>query len=60
MFIGNPSISRAEQFANFCPSLLNFFLTGVGVDTQRGGNVGVTADALDCLETRSVFARVVM
>ena len=47
---GHPSTSCAEQFANFRPGLLNFFLKGVGVDIQRGGDIGMAADALDRLE----------
>ena len=46
---GHPSTSRAEQLANFRAGFLNFLLTGVGVDVQRGGDVGVTADLLDRL-----------
>ena len=47
---GHPSTSRAEQLANFRPGFLNFLLTGVGVDIQRGGDIGMAADALDRLE----------
>ena len=47
---GHPSTSRAEQLANFRAGLLNFFLTGVGVDIQRCGDIGMAADALDRLE----------
>ncbi len=47
---GHPSTSRAEQFANFRAGFLNFLLTGVGVDIQRGGDIGMAADALDRFE----------
>ena len=47
---GHPSTSRAEQLANFRAGFLNFLLTGVGVDVQGGGNIGVAADALNRLE----------
>ena len=40
----------AQQLADLVSRLLNFLLTGVGVDVQRGGDVGVAADALDGLE----------
>lgn len=46
----HPSTSRAEQLANFRSGFLNFLLTGVGVDIQRGGDIGMAADALDRLE----------
>ena len=49
--------SAADEFANLCPGRLDLLLTGMRVDVQRGGDVGVAADALNGLEIDPRFGQ---